>query len=77
MEKDELSEITQAVYSGSLADKIKKNASYTITGMFIGGFIGGAIAGFLGKGKMMGALMGAAAVGLGGYVMSNNTKKIE
>jgi len=70
MEKDELSEITQAVYSGSLADKIKKNASYTMTGIIIGGFVGAMVASFLGKGKVIGALIGAGAVGLGGYAMA-------
>jgi hypothetical protein len=74
-DRDKINEITQAVYSGTLASKIKKNASYTVMGVLLGGVLGAIGAGFLGKGRLMGAAMGAAIFGLGGFLVSNNNIK--
>lgn len=74
-DREKINEITQSVYSGTLANKIKKNASYTVMGVIIGGVLGAIAAGFFGQKKLMGAAVGAAVVGLGGYAFSNNSIK--
>lgn len=71
----ELEEAVQSVYSGSLSAKIKKNTSYAMTGMFIGGIVGMMVASFLGQSKLLGIAVGATASGLGGYLISNSKKE--
>ncbi len=77
LDDKKLEEAVQAMYSGSLGAKIKKNSSYVITGMFIGGVAGLMIASFMGKSKLWGAVIGAGVSGIGGYIVSNNTKNKE
>ena len=76
-DKEKLEEAVQSIYSGSMSAKIKKNASYAITGMFIGGVAGMMIASFIGQSKMLGIVAGASVSGLGGYLISNSSKKEE
>ena len=71
----ELEDAVQGIYSGSLSAKIKKNASYAIGGMFVGGVIGMMIASFIGKPKWMGIVVGAAVAGVGGYGLANRKEE--
>lgn len=73
--EEEINEAVQGMYSGSLSARIKKNASYAITGMFVGGVVGMMVASFMGKPKWMGIVAGAAIAGTGGYLMSNNKEE--
>lgn len=76
-DKEKLEEAVQGIYSGSISAKIKKNSSYAITGMFIGGVVGMMIASFMGQSKLVGIAVGASVSGLGGYLIANGSKKEE
>ena len=72
-----LEEAVQSLYSGSMSAKIKKNSSYVLTGMFVGGVVGMMVASFMGQSKMMGILIGAGVSGVGGYFMADDKKEEE
>lgn len=76
-EEEKLEQAVQSLYSGSMSAKIKKNASYAITGAFLGGVVGMMIASFMGKPKLYGIAIGAGVSGLGGYLIAKNSKHEE
>lgn len=70
-DREEVSQIVQGVYSGSLANKLKNNSSYSLTGIGVGAIGGMILASFFGKSKLIWGLGGAVIGGAGGYFMSN------
>jgi ABC-type nitrate/sulfonate/bicarbonate transport system permease component len=61
----------EALASGKMAEDIKNNMKYVVTGMALGGVIGVLAAGFLGKSKIIFGLGGAMLFGASGYLMGN------
>lgn len=59
-------EAVEGIYTGSLANKIKKDMRYVLTGLAIGGFIGFFTASLTGQSKLLFVFAGAgigAAIG--------------
>ena len=71
MADTKITEAAQGVVDGTLADKIKNNSRYVMTGIVLGTVIGVMAAGYFGKNKIVFGLIGAASFGAGGYLLNN------
>lgn len=74
-DREEVSEIVQGIYSGSLAGKLKTNSSYSLTGVGVGAIGGWILASFFGKSKLIWAVGGGLIGAAGGYMVSNKLSK--
>ena len=68
--------IIENVYSGNLANSIKNNAKYALTGFAIGAVAGFVFAAFTGKSRLLWGSIGAIGGGSIGYIVAPEEKTI-
>lgn len=70
-------EAVEGIYTGALANKIKKDLRFTLTGLAIGGFIGYFAASLTGQNKLLLIFAGASIGAVVGKYTSPTKKKTD